>query len=74
MSQPNKKREVTYAQLHTPFFVPSIGNFKDKLNSVEPGSKLKMYLEKDSNLLTIVLNGVEAGIPLSNVQNIVFKK
>lgn len=68
------KREVTYAQLQTPLFVPPIGNFKDKLNSAEPGSKIKMYLEDGSNLLTVLVGGVETGVPLSNVQSVVFKK
>lgn len=71
---PDAAKEVTYAQLHTPFFIPTIGNFKDKLNSTEPGSQIKMYLYPHSNLLTVIVKGVEAGIPLSNVQNLVFKK
>jgi len=70
-------REIIWAKLHAPIFIPPKqgakgGNYKDTLDANTVGSDIKMF--KDGYTLLLKTQGLEVGIPLSNVINYIYKK
>ncbi len=65
--------EVTWVNLHTPFFAPGIGNKTETLSATVVGmdKSLKMYL--DGTVLRVFMKGFKLGIPVSNIKAVVFK-
>lgn len=66
-------QEVTYAKLHTPLFIPGLGDYKQTLDAsvIGPDMKLKMYLLE--SYLLLVTKGKKVAIPLANVTHMLLK-
>lgn len=62
--------EVKYAKLHTPIFIPGLGNVKETLTASAQSMDLKMYLY--DNVMLVQSKGITAAIPLAQIQNVVF--
>jgi hypothetical protein len=66
--------EITYAKLHAPIFIPTIGNLKETLvDDLTSNTKgIKMTLE--NGLLRATLKGVTFLVPMTSVTHMVEKK
>ncbi len=70
-------RQVTQALLHGPIFVAGVGQLSQQLSiATDRSGKIKtMTMElTDTGYLLVIVNGVEVGIPLANVQVFVLAK
>jgi hypothetical protein len=69
-------REVSYAHLHAPIFIPGLGNYKETITPdvTGPDRNLKMFLEDGATCLMLITKNVEIAIPLSNITHMVVKK
>ncbi len=66
-------KEVVWAGLMTPIFVPGVGNLKDTLSPGITGQDRDMKMFAEGNFLVVYTKGKSVGIPLANVKNVVFK-
>lgn len=67
-------RKVTWAQTHTPCFVPNVCNFKVTLTADPTGQLADLKMTKVEGGLMMTCKGAEVFVPDANISHLVFAK